>query len=48
MNRHIHTPMYPGAMTPAQLIQKALTTAAAIATTAAFTAAFMAAAIILN
>ena len=48
MIHHVHTPMYPGAMTPAQLARRALTAAASAAITAAFIAAMLTAAIIFN
>ena len=48
MNHYRHTPIYPGAMTPAQLMRRALTAAASVAATAAFTAAMLTAIIIFN
>lgn len=48
MNRYKHTPIYPGAMTPAQLTRRILTAAASVAITAAFTAAMLTVFIIFN
>lgn len=48
MNHHRNTPVYPGAMTPAQILRRAAITAASVATTAAFIAAMLATAIIFN
>ena len=41
MIHHRHTPIYPGAMTPAQLVKRAAAAAAAAAMTAAAIAAML-------
>ena len=47
-HHHMNTPIFPGAMTPAQLTRRVLTAAASVASTAIFVAAMFTAAIIFN